>query len=100
MKIKNKKTFIRAILIIALTIATIILAHQFFAGLRINGLDSLFTCNAYRQAFEQQLEIDNYILVGFEIVTSLFIIVECIAQLSYYSKIDLLEREVKEYGIC
>lgn len=92
MKIKNKKTFIRAIAIITLTIATLILTHYFWQGLRDNGLNSLFTCQAYREAFKSQLKIDNWILYGFEIVCQIMVIGSMIANLDYYQKIDNLER--------
>ena len=52
LRIKNKKQFTRAMVTLLLTIVGIVLITMFMNNLRVEGLGSLFTIGAYKEAFE------------------------------------------------
>lgn len=90
----NKKYFRKSMFIILSTISFLILINIFFNNLTSNGLDSLFTTNAYKTAFENT---DTGLINAFRWITIVFTIVcayfnlECNAQLL---KIEIEERRV------
>lgn len=95
MRIKNKKQFARSIITILLTIVSIVLIILFMENLKIEGLGSLFTVGAYKEAFEvtkTDITIINIWELGFVGAT----IYMAYAYLDYYSKMAELEAEEQE----
>lgn len=92
MKIKNKKQFIRAIITLLLTIAGIVLITMFMNQLRVEGIGSLFTIGAYKEAFEvtkTDITIINVLEVSF-IGSTIYLAYQ---YLDYHAQIIKLERE-------
>ena len=92
MKIANKKQFIRAIITIILTIVGIVLITMFMNNLRVEGLGSLFTIGAYKEAFEvtsADIKLINVLEISF--ISS--IIYLAYQYLDYNAEIIKLERE-------
>ena len=92
MKIANKKQFTRAIITIVLTIVGIVLVMMFMNNLKVNGLGSLFTVSAYKEAFEvtnTDIAIINVLEVSF-IGSIIFLAYN---YLDYHAKLINLERE-------
>ena len=91
-KIKNKKQFIRAIITLLLTIVGIVLITMFMNNLKVEGLGSLFTIGAYKEAFEvtsTDVTIINVLEVSF--IGSLIYL--AYQYLDYHAQIIKLERE-------
>lgn len=92
MKIKDKKQFIRAIITILLTIVGIVLITMFMNNLKVEGLGSLFTIEAYKEAFEvtsTDIKIINMLEVSF-ICSIIFLAYN---YLDYHAEISKLERQ-------
>lgn len=92
MKIKNKKQFIRAIITILLTIVGIVLITMFMNNLKVEGLGSLFTIGAYKEAFEVT-STDKTIINILEVSFIGSIIYLAYQYLDYHAQIIKLERE-------
>ena len=92
MKIKNKKQFIRAIITILLTIVGIMLITLFMNELKVEGLGSLFTIGAYKEAFEVT-SADIKLINLFEIVSICSIIYFAYQYLDYHAGLIKLERQ-------
>ena len=92
LRIKNKKQFTRAIITLLLTIAGIVLITMFMNDLKVNGLGSLFTIGAYKEAFEvtnTDITIINILKVSF--ISSLIYL--AYQYLDYHAKLIKLERQ-------
>ena len=92
LRIKNKKQFTRAIITLLLTIVGIVLVTMFMNNLKVNGLGSLFTVPAYKEAFEvtkTDITIINVLHIAF--VGS--IIYFAYLYLDYHAELNQLERE-------
>lgn len=92
MKIKDKKQFIRAIITILLTIVGIVLVMIYANSLKVNGLGSLFTIGAYKEAFEvtsTDIKIINMLEVAF--ISSIIFL--AYTNLDYYSELANLEEQ-------
>lgn len=92
MKRINKKQLIRAIITILLTIAGIVLITMFMNNLKIEGLGSLFTIGAYKEAFvvtKTDITIINILEVSF--ISSLIYL--AYQYLDYHAEMIKLERE-------
>lgn len=92
LRIKNKKQFTRAIITLLLTIVGIVLVTMFMNNLRVEGLGSLFTVPAYKEAFEitkTDITIINVLHIAF--VGS--IIYFAYLYLDYHAELNQLERE-------
>lgn len=92
MKIKDKKQFIRAIITILLTIVLIVLITMFMNDLKVEGLGSLFTIGAYKEAFEvtsTDIKIINILEVSF--ISSIIFL--AYNYLDYHAKLIKLECE-------
>lgn len=82
LKIKNKRQFKKAIMILIMTLAIIATIILFGNYLKFNGLDSLFTVNAYKEAFrttEDDIAIINLLMglfVGTTLTTSFNLLLE------------------------
>ena len=92
MKIKNKKQFIRAIITLLLTIVGIMLITLFMNELKVEGLGSLFTIGAYKEAFEVT-SADIKLINLFEVVSISSIIYFAYQYLDYHAGLIKLERQ-------
>ncbi len=91
-KIKNKNQFIRAVITILLTIVGIVLITMFMNDLKVEGLGSLFTVPAYKEAFEvtnTDITIINMLEASF--IGSLIYL--AYQYLDYHAEIIKLERD-------
>ena len=91
-KIKNKKQFIRAIITLLLTIVGIVLVTMFMNNLKVNGLGSLFTVPAYKEAFEitkTDITIINMLHIAFVVSIIYF----AYLYLDYHAEIIQVEHE-------
>ena len=92
MKRINKKQFARAIITLLLTIVGIVLITMFMNSLKVEGLGSLFTVPAYKEAFEitkTDISIINMLHITF--IGS--IIYFAYLYLDYHAELIKLERE-------
>ena len=92
MKIKDKKQFIRAIITILLTIVGRVLIIMFMNNLKVEGLGSLFTIGAYKEAFKvtsTDIKIINMLEVSF-ICSIIFLAYN---YLEYHAELNQLEKE-------
>ena len=92
LRIKNKKQFARAIVTILLIIVGIVLITMFMNQLRVEGLGSLFTIGAYKEAFEVT-SADIKLINLFEIVSICSIIYFAYQYLDYHAGLIKLERQ-------
>lgn len=92
LRIKNKKQFARAIITILLTIVGIVLITLFMNELKVEGLGSLFTVPAYKEAFEVT-SADIKLINLFEVVSICSIIYFAYQYLDYHAEMIKLERE-------
>lgn len=92
LRIKNKKQLTRAIITILLIIVGIVLITMFMNQLRVEGLGSLFTVPAYKEAFEitkTDISIINMLHITF--IGS--IIYFAYQYLDYHAELIKLERQ-------
>lgn len=87
----NKKYFKKSMFIILSTIVALIIINIFCNNLVINGVDSLFTTNAYKTAFENT---DTSLINAFRWIGIAFTIASAYINLEYNA--ELLKIEIEE----
>ena len=97
MRIANKKQFKEAMKVIVISIACIVLTIVIASVLKTRGLESLFTTNIYKEAFETNPN-DIVLINRLEVVTVIGIIALCYNELYYNAEIYKIERE--EEKLC
>lgn len=97
LRIKDRKLFKQAMKVLAIMIISIILVVGFANYLKINGLDSLFTTNLYREAFGRNPN-DIVLINRLEVVLIVGIVFMTISELKSNKEIRDLEKE--EELIC
>lgn len=88
LRIKNKRQFKKAILVLIMTISIIVGTVIFANYLKIRGLDNLFTTNTYKEAFKETNKVDIAVI---NMLTGIFIGATIISAISL-----LLENESEE----
>lgn len=88
----NKKYFKKSMFIILSTIVALIIINIFCNHLIINGLDSLFTTNAYKTAFENT---DTSLINAFRWIGISFTIASAYINLEYNAELLKIEKEEK-----
>ena len=92
----NKKQLVRAILTILLVIIGITLTIAYTNELKINGLGSLFTIGAYKEAFEVT-SADIKLINLFEVASVCSIIFSAYNYLDYHAELIKEERREQQY---
>ena len=87
----NKKYFKKSMFIILSTIVALIIINIFCNNLVINGVDSLFTTNVYKTAFENT---DTSLINAFRYLMIAFTIAAAYINLEYNA--ELLKIEIEE----
>ncbi len=91
----HKNLFKRAIKIILLTIAVILLINLCANDLIVNGFDSFFTINAYKEAFKL-CEADIMFINVLRCLSTAITLVVSYTYLSYNIELLRLQRKTKE----
>lgn len=92
----NKKQLVRAILTILAVIVGITLAIVYMNELKVEGLGSLFTIGAYKEAFEVT-KTDIALINLFEITTIGAIIFYAYNYLDYHAELIKEEKREQQY---
>jgi len=92
LRIKDKKLFKQSMKVLAIMVMSIILVAGFSNHLKIDGLESLFTTNLYREAFEKNPN-DIFLINRMEVLFILGIISMGIMELKSNKEIRDLEKE-------